>query len=424
MQLFQFYFGGERNKRISFFLFAGFYVFYVAVNTPFLNFMSSHKEQIRAHNPFYGVPFGINLFNFDPSMYYGFNNSSIIHPLFNVVTGTLTTLANHTGGNLTFLLIQAAVNALSVVCIFLYLQKRGNTFLLPVSIAVFFGISSYNLFTSFIPDTYPYAQLVLLLSVLYFQSCRILDRTNLWISSFVLLLNFSITSTNVIPAIGVLLFSLNGKSWRDKSFQFLKIIGVFLLLVVFFTALQNVLFDKHSWINNFNKSIHNGGFSYVGEFSFSQHWKAIYMLVISPVLTPAITMIDPGIAAFATNLSVPYPLYVTVSGLLLIVAAAWGFLAHLKQKEVWGLMMFPGFAFCLHILEGYGLKTFSYDLYLYAGHYLFAFFLLGGIAIRSLPKPTVQKTAFVLLSVVIVITLANNLWFHAEALNQVKTFYK
>lgn len=80
-----------------------------------------------AYTPFNTTLFPINLFNFDPSMYYGDNSSSVIHPLISFLAVTLAAVAKFLGGNWFFLILQSLVNAGSVVLAYLFLsQKKIN----------------------------------------------------------------------------------------------------------------------------------------------------------------------------------------------------------------------------------------------------------------------------------------------------------
>ena len=86
-------------------------LWYVFMNLPFVTYIKDHATELMPHSPFYGAPFTLNLFNFDPSMEYGPENISIIHPFINFLTSPLTTMIG--SANLPYLLIQSVLNALS-----------------------------------------------------------------------------------------------------------------------------------------------------------------------------------------------------------------------------------------------------------------------------------------------------------------------
>lgn len=406
-------------------LFVALTAFYIAMDLPFLAFIKENAAVLAEHNPFYGAPFMLNLFNFDPSMYYGYYNISIIHPLMNFLAGSLAYIASHWGGNLFFLVLQSAVNALGAVLIYYYLRNSEAGNVLAIGFAAFFGISSYNLFTAMIPDSYPYVQWMLIWSVLYFQYSRESSAPTIRTGPYASLafVNFAMTSTNIVPLTGAMLF--NGIARRDKrTFKaFGSVVAVALLLVVVFTALQWLVFDGRSWVASWTSTLASGGLSYVAPFSFVNHWQAFYMLGVSPVLTPDVAMIDPGIVAVATDLARPYPFYVHMIGAALLILALLGFIRGIKTREAWVLASFILFALLLHVVVGFGLRAFKYDMYLYAGHFLFAIFLLGATFVNRL-KGGIAKTALLgLILLFALATLGNNIVKHGEALHHIKQAY-
>jgi hypothetical protein len=400
-----------------------FALFYMGMNYPFLTYIKDNADILSTHSPFYGAPFTINLFNFDPSMYYGFSNSTIIHPFISFISGSFAFISKYLGNHLFFLVIQSVVNAINVVMIFYYLRIKDTRNIVPFLFAIFFGISSYNIFTSLIPDSYTYAQSFIILSVLYLQYSRVQSRTSLVSLSSLALLNFAITSTNITTFISSLFISIIDRNDKNTFINFLRIVFIFLLLVVLFTWLQFSLFDGHSWISNWLHTVNTGGFSYVSKLSVSQHWKAIYMLVISPILTPDIILVDPGIVAFVTDLTRPYPFYVHIFGSSFIVMAILGFIKGFKTRENWVLVTYILFALILHIIVGYGLAEFKYDLYLYAGHYLFALFLLSAKFILRIKRDIIRTALIGIIVVFILTTLTNNIIKHTDALQYIEQSY-
>ncbi|WP_438350477.1 DUF6080 domain-containing protein [Paenibacillus sp. FA6] len=385
--------------------------------------MKQNIADLAGYSPFYGAPFVFNIFNFDPSMYYGSGNSSIIHPLMNFLSGPLLYFSKFLFGNLFFLVIQSVINALSVIMIYYYLRKSGSDNVLAVLFAAFFGVSSYNIFTAMIPDSYSYVQFIIILSVLYLQYSRVLAKTNVLPNASFALVNFAATSTNIVPFIGALFFNMIDKRDNKTIKKFISILLTFLLLVVLFTLLQSVLFGGNTWINNWITGLNNGGFSYAAPFSFSQHWKAIYMLVISPILSPDMMLVDQGIMAFVTDLTRPYPFYVTIIGFTLIILAGLGFIKGIKSRETWTLVPYIFFAILLHIIVGFGLAVFKFDLYLYAGHYLFAFFLLAARFIMQINHDFIKKGLIAIILIFVLTTLGNNVIKHIETLNYIEDTY-
>ena len=128
-----------------------------------------------------------------------------------------------------------------------------------------------------------------------------------------------------------------------------------------------------SWVSNWLLGIQNGGTSYATPFQFAAHWKALTLLTINPMLSPKVHLLDPGLVAFVTDLSRSNPIHVQLVGILILLLALIGFIKGIREREVWTLAPYILFAFLLHIVVGFGLAVFQYDMYLYAGHYLFAF---------------------------------------------------
>ncbi|MCR8659652.1 DUF6080 domain-containing protein [Paenibacillus endoradicis] len=411
----------DNKKAIS--LFFSFFIFYLLMNYPIISYMKNNIADLAVYNPFYGAPFMLNLFNFDPSMYYGSSNTSIIHPFINFMTGSFTYIAKYLFDNLFFSVIQSAINALSVVMIYYYLRRSDTNNIIPMLFAAFFGISSYSIFTAFIPDSYPYVQFVIIFSVLYLQYSRVVEKTAVLPNASLALINFGLTSTNIVPFFGSLFFNMFERRDKKTFKRFIKIVIIFLLMVVGVTLIQLLTFNGNSWINNWIKGLSSGGFSYTGVFMFSEHWKAIYMLVISPILTPDITMLDPGIVAIVTDLSRPYPFYVHIIGFGMILLALVGFIKGIKSKETWILASYILFAILLHIIVGFGLAVFKYDLYLYAGHFIFAFFLLGGRFLIQVKHNLLKKVLVAVVILFALMTLTNNIIKHVEALNTIEQSY-
>lgn len=419
------WFANARDAAVGFGLAAAVTLYGLLLNLPFLRYMNEQAPLLAKHSPFYGAPFTLNLFNFDPSIYYGFENATIIHPLFNLIKGSLAYLAAHLGGNLFLLVLQIGLNALSAVMIYVYLRKSSpaSGYVAPLAFGLLFGLSSYSLFASLVPDSYPYAQCLLLLSVLYLQYSRAREQIAPLSTAAYALGHFAVTSTNVVPFAASAFAALFRRPFRASVKKLSAAAGLLLVLIAVSTLAQGLLFDGHSWASDWRNNLDSGGYTYVAPFSPSHHWKAVYMLFISPILTPSIRLLDPGIVAFTTDLSVVYPLYVTMGGGFLLGLAVLGFVTLIRTYEAWMLGVYILFALALHIGIGYGLATFQYDLYLYAGHYLFAMILLGGrfVIVRRLRTARLVLTGLVLLAVCV--TAGNNIVKHADALDVIRQSY-
>ncbi|WP_240342971.1 DUF6080 domain-containing protein [Paenibacillus sp. ALJ109b] len=393
------------------------------MNGPYVTYIANQADLLGSYTPFSTTQFPLNLFNFDPSMYYGDNSSSVIHPLISFLAVTLEAGAQLLGGNWFFLVLQSLVNAGSVVLVFLFLSQKDKQITTPLLFALLFGFSSYLMFTALIPDSYPYVQFVILFSVLYMQYTRERKDVRYIPNALLASINFGLTSTNIVPLAAAMFFNL--RTWRNKS-GWKKYIGIMALAVAFIvvlTGIQYIAFGGRSWVSNWLLGIQNGGTSYATPFQFAVHWKALSLLTINPMLSPKVHLLDPGMVAFVTDLSRSNPIYVQLTGIFILLLALTGFIKGIREREVWTLVPYILFAFLLHIVVGFGLAVFQYDMYLYAGHYLFAFFLLGGGFVIDLRPGLGKKVLIGLIMLCILVTAGNNIYRHVETLTTIKQSY-
>ncbi|MFS0724564.1 DUF6080 domain-containing protein [Paenibacillus sp. 1P07SE] len=427
MRFWSFLLRSRADNATAFALFILLGGFYVAMNLPLVQFMQEHEALLQQYSPFYGAPFTLNLFNFDPSMYYPAGAPTIIHPVKDLLAVPLAWVAGQWGGHLFFLVLQSALNALSASLLFYSIRRSGGGLWMAAVWALFFGMSSYSLFTSLIPDSYPYVQLMILFSLVYLQYTRAAaaEGGKLWPQASLAAANFALTSTNVATFMaGVFVNLLDGRrSWGAALRRFLRIGTAALLLALALTGLQWLMFGGTTWLTGWRQGLAGGGFSYVAPFSWAHHWQAFYMLFVNPVLTPALDFIDPGLAAFVTDLSRPYPLHVHMVGGLLIVLALLGWYKGRRTREAWIPAVYIGFALLLHLVIGFGLGAFRYDMYLYAGHFLFALFLLAASFLIQLRSAKVRQWLFVLICLCVLITLVHNVLRHADALETIRAAY-
>jgi hypothetical protein len=279
------------------------------------------------------------------------------------------------------------------------------------------------MFTALIPDSYPYVQFVILFSVLYMQYTRERKDVRYIPNALLASINFGLTSTNIVPFAAAMFFNL--RTWRSKS-GWKKYIGIMALAVAFIvvlTGIQYIAFGGRSWVSNWLLGIQNGGTSYATPFQFAVHWKALGLLTINPMLSPKVHLLDPGMVAFVTDLSRSNPIYVQLTGIFILLLALTGFIKGIREREVWTLAPYILFAFVLHIVVGFGLAVFQYDMYLYAGHYLFAFFLLGGGFVIGLRQGLGKKVLIGLIMLCILVTAVNNIYRHVETLTTIKQSY-
>ncbi|MCP1132718.1 DUF6080 domain-containing protein [Paenibacillus polysaccharolyticus] len=425
MKFLDYIFYDRRVTWTAFVLFAGFALFYGLMNGSYIMYISQNAEMLGKYTPFNTAVFPLNLFNFDPSMYYGDNSSSVIHPLISYLAVTLGAISKLLGGNWFFLILQSLVNAGSVVLVFIFLsQNEKKSTHTPLLFALLFGFSSYLMFTAFIPDSYPYVQFVILLSVLYLQYSRAQQDVRYVPNALLATINFGLTSTNIVPFAGAVFFNM--QAWRSKAGwkKYIGIMSLAVLMILVLTAIQYVAFGGRSWISNWLLGIQNGGTSYATPFQWAAHYKALVLLTINPMLSPQVYLLDPGMVAFVTDLTRSNPLYVQITGIFLLFLALAGFIRGIRERSVWTLMPYIIFAFLLHLVVGFGLAVYQYDMYLYAGHYLFAFYLLGGMFISSLRSGLGKKVLIGLLVASLLVTVGNNIYRHFETLSTIKQSYE
>ena len=401
-----------------------FTALYLMLNFPYITFMSDQESLLQRFSPFYGVPFTLNIFNFDPSLYYSFNNGSVVHPFINFLTVPLAYAAKMTVNNSFFLILQSVINAMSASVFFIYLCRQKVSYTYAVIFTLIFGSSSYLIFTSLIPDSYCYAQFGLLVSILYLQYCRTHDNYKVIPIALFGFLNFAITSTNIVPFfIAVFISVYKKKELRNSLLLVLKIGVTFILTTILFSFVQYILFDGHTWFEKMGTNLNNAGFSYVAPFSLQHHWKAFYMLFVSPILTPSITLIDQGIVAFATDITADYSIYSHLLGIVLLISGAASIFYRRKEKDTWTLMSFVLFAVFLHLGIGYGLGAFKYDLYLYAGHYLFAQLLIIAQVTKIVNHKRWNYFFMVIMVIILIITITNNVILHSSTLEVISNAY-
>ncbi|WP_339256397.1 DUF6080 domain-containing protein [Paenibacillus sp. FSL R5-0713] len=424
MKFLDYLFYNRRANWTAFYLFAGFALFYGLMNGSYVLYIENNAELLGKYSPFNTTLFPLNIFNFDPSMYYGDNSSSVIHPLISFLAVTVAAVAKLLGGNWFFLILQSLVNAGSVVLAYLFLsQKEDRPTIIPLLFALLFGFSSYLMYTALIPDSYPYVQFVILFSVVYMQYTRERQDVRYVPNALLASINFGLTSTNIVPFAGANFFNMH--AWRDKANlkKYIGIMALAVLMIAVLTGVQYVAFGGRSWVSNWLLGIQNGGTSYATPFQFAIHWKALNMLTINPMMTPKMHLLDPGMAAFVTDLSRSNPIVVQITGIFILLLALMGFIKGIREREVWTLVPYILFAFLLHVVVGFGLAVFQYDMYLYAGHYLFAFFLLGGGFVISL-RPGLGKKAIIgLIMLCVIVTASNNIYRHVETLTTIKQSY-
>ena len=69
------------------------------------------------------------------------------------------------------------------------------------------------------------------------------------------------------------------------------------------------------------------------------------------------------------------------------------------------------------------MATYAYDLYLYAGHYLFAVFVLAALFIAKTKNLRIQQALTGIMILFLLITLVNNIVLHGQTLEYIQMTY-
>lgn len=413
----------ERNieKKISIFLFIGFFVFYFALNLKYVMYLSSSYVDMLKFSPFADYSFFLlNLFNFDPSMY----NTSVspIHPFKNFLTSILNfiwnvfDIQNPFERNFFFLIVQSILNALNVVFLFLILKLLKIKTTISTLISMIFGVSTYSIVTSFIPDSYAYVQFIIIISL------YLLLKTDNKILYIVLgILNFAITSTNVIPFLcAVFIKDIFKHSFKKAVIEMMKYIICLIVICLIITLIQFLIYG-YSWWDNFLLSIDKGGVSYTELFSFEKHWYSFYLLFINPIIMSNVELVDYNLMAFVSAWDFSNHYIFKIIPLFFIVTFLWLFQKLYKEKEIWIVTSYIVFSVILHLVVGFGLAAISYDLFLYAGHYISVIFIGVGLFFRSI---AVKKIYLYLLIIIFLIVTSNNICKYLDLYNNITTTFE
>lgn len=403
-------FESKLEKRIAAFLFFFFCILYFLINIKFMNYLSNSYEELKNFSPFSGYSyFLLNIFNFDPTMYS--HGVSPIHPFKNFMTKglefifTIFNIDSILGKNIVILFIQTIINALNVVLIFLIYRCLKVNLITSTILSVLFGVAAYSIVTVLIPDSYTYAQFIIILSLYFLLKSPTIK--NKIVKVILAIINFGITSTNLIPYI----FGLGIKIWdnaRIKSsiLRILKYIVVIGMGCIGVSVVQYLLFDTY-WFGNISSNMEKGAFSYTENFALDKHWYSFYLLFINPIIMPDIELIDYYLMAFVSKWNLVGNLAFYILPLISVLIFCFGCFKNFKKKELWILLGYIGFAILLHLKVGFGLATIKYDLFLYAGHYLAPLLILLGLFTTNVKHFYMKYINIFFIAVVLMISVNN-----------------
>ncbi|MGL5615736.1 MAG: DUF6080 domain-containing protein [Sarcina sp.] len=399
-----------------------------------VNFISNLST---TKNPFPVENFKLNLFNFDPIIYYISGGGTIIHPLFSFLTLTIGKLAVTIGGNFSILIINSLFNALSVTLLYIFSVKNSVERKFAFIIAAIYAVISYRFITSFIPDSYVYAEFFIILSLVYITYMKKEEVYNVFVVAILAIFNFGITITNIVPfALGIL---INKPKFSVKKLikKIFLSIFIFFILLSILTVIQHLIYGRN-WLTGWQNYLQAGGTAYSETFNFSKHSKILRLLIASPIILPVVTLIDPGIMAVVTDLNINLNIFEILFFIVFTIFLIVAILKNLKNSVFYILLTFIIWNVFIHFIKGFGLVTFNYDMYLYAGHYIAILFMIISLAFKNdssnkifkksaklsiLEKFPIKSSAFYVLVIGFIFLLLTNLFRLNDLLNFLQSIY-
>lgn len=397
-----------------------FTLFYILCNVQFINLIVFNELK---PGPFDYSPININIFNMDPSQMGGLPGTNFLHPLFTFIT--LLFLPIKLNNYLLFLVlgIEALIGSLSVVLVYIYLSNLNISKKFVYVLTAFFGFFSYGLASTLIPDSYVIAQFIILLSLVYIQYSINEDKFSILGFGILGTLNFGVTITNIIPfAFNTILAGVK-KDLKSRIIQIFKAICVGLGIIIILTSIQFAI-TKTTWFKNGKASVEYQSSAYAVPYKPGMVPSVVDGFVASPIMTGPLTFKE-DLMAVVTDLSTKFPIqHKVIIGIVLLLCIA-SIILNIKKKDTWFLLSIIGFAIFLHLLVGFGLGTYYYDVYLYAGNYICTIPLLIGLLCTKLKEknPTINKVLFSVLCVITVVILLNNLYMHTKMYELIKLNY-
>lgn len=435
MKFFKFLFKEREDLRNSFILISFFFLLYFIVDFRLVDFISNLST---VKNPFPIEAFKVNLFNFDPIIYYINGGGTIIHPLFSFLTLTIGKLALTLGGNFTILIINSLFNALSVGLLYIFSVKNSVDRKFAFIISAIYAVISYRFITSFIPDSYVYAEFFIILSLVYITYMKKEEVYNIFTVAILAIFNFGITITNIVPlALGILINKPKFSTKKLLKKIFLSIFIFFILLSIF-TVIQHLIYGRN-WLTGWQNYLQAGGVAYSESFRISKHSKILRFLIASPIILPIVTLIDPGVMAVVTDLNVNLNIFEILFFIIFTIFLIVAILKNIKNPIFYLLLTFIIWNIFIHFIKGFGLVTFNYDMYLYAGHYIAILFMLIALAFKEdnddnkifqksnklifLERFSIKSFAFYILVIGFLFLLFTNLFRLNDLLNFLQSIY-
>ena len=131
----------------------------------------------------------------------------------------------------------------------------------------------------------------------------------------------------------------------------------------------------------------------------------------------------PELQAIVTNIGIKFPIYLKLITVILLILIIMSIIYNIKNREMWTLSSFLIVAFFIHIIKGFGLAVFEYDMYLYAGHYIFVVPMYLGFLFKKLENKKILKFVTIILAIITLVTFINNIFMQNQMFNLVKQTY-
>lgn len=418
MNNFKKYISRSINLKLAIGIIFSFSLFYFLINLRFINLLVTENIKV---SPFNYSHFKFNIFNMDPSQLGDISATNFMHPFFCFIQLIISPFKTSKYGLYGILLIQSLINSINVVLIYIYCNNLKTKKYTAILLSIFFGVFSYSINSALVPDSYIYAQSFLIMSLVYMQYCKHTKKYGIIGHAILGVLNFSITVSNAASyAIAVLINKSepNTKTWIKKIVQSILIaLGIIILL----GFIQQLLFNSNFTSNIFH-SINTGGLNYSMPFDLKANWKIIYLMFTAPIITGPLRVM-PELQAIVTNIGIKFPLSLKLITVVLLILILMSIIYNIKNKEMWVLSSFLIVAFFIHVIKGFGLAVFEYDMYLYAGHYIFVVPMYLAFLSKKLESKKIFKIFTIILVIITLITLINNIFMQNEMLNLVKQTY-
>lgn len=396
------------------------FAFCILINKDIVAFISNLGE---VPNPFYTNIFKVNIFNFDPSLYYVYSQPAIIHPFFSFFAQGIGEFAIGFGQNYTVLIINSALIAVEVGLLFIFARKQNVNKNIAALISLMYGVTTYSLISAFMPDSYAYAQFFIVVSIIYIFYMKQENLYSIVGVAVLAVCNFGVTITNVIPYSISILFNKTNEKWNSFIKKIVYSIGIFAGIVIVLTVIQFLKNNGATWISNCFSTINSGGVAYASKFNIAEHSKILRFMIASPILFPDVTLLDAGLMSVVTDISKQLTIVDKSILFVLLVTVIVSLIRNVKSSTMYMLITYIMWNIILHVGIGIGLAAFEYDMFLYAGHYLVVIFMIIVLAFKDIKDNRLNNAISIILLILVVCIALNNIQGMNGLVNLLREIY-